>query len=121
MKTYIVCLGRDGNAGRKKGAVIHMVECADDVTPTFGSAVKPPSFFIVELLNTAKSDLPADWLEYGGHISKLIVDTTKMTDKETDDCNATQVKVTKTRLGTLKKSNKIAWDAAHAVAEVVEP
>ena len=80
----ILYLRKNGPAGRRAGTIIKIRESIDGSPIRWGSDEKPPLFGVVRIFDTRLERLPPDLLEYGGHISKILIDETKMSVDERD-------------------------------------
>lgn len=130
MAVELLLLNFDGPAGRKKGAIINIQEAADDQPIKWGKAEKPPHFRIMRIEGVIKADLDPDWLEFGGHMSKALVDDTKLSKNEKDDLDdvgayrdgnaepkKNKAKIAHARLAVLKKDNSADWNARETAME----
>ena len=131
MAVEILLLNQDGAAGRKKGATINIKEAPDDEDIGWCRGERPPTFRVLRVEGILKDDLDPEWLEFGGHRSKTLVDETKLNsaeiaDLDDDDTYATgkgkdgkpkkskkaKRKFSYGRLKQLAKDNTADWDAA---------
>lgn len=127
MAVEILRLARDGNAGRKKGAIINIKEAPDDQDIGWGANEGPPGFVIQRIEGVMKKDLPAAMLEFGGHKSKIHIDEAKLsTDEKTALADAdrygpaakkAKATITAARLNEVVTDQGAEW--ADAVAEVL--
>lgn len=78
MAVKIVCLAADGTGDRKRGAICHIQEGPTLEDIKLGSAVKPPTFFVIGIPDKGIKDLPKEYLEYGGHKSRITVEADKL-------------------------------------------
>ena len=78
MAVKILCGANDGTADRKRGAIIHIQEGAtlDDIP--LGRDCCPPTFFVLNFPDKMIKDLPKEWLEYGGHKSRVLLEADKL-------------------------------------------
>ena len=118
-KVEICVLARDGNAGRKAGAIIHMKEgrMLDEIT--WGTAMGPPGFRIIRIINKKISDLPKEMTEYGCHRSRVLLNFKDYKQADQDALLANKVApVSWTDVNKEKTDQGTNWNPT---AEVVEP
>jgi len=77
MAVEILVLAKDGT-DRKAGTIVAIKECEDTETCVWGSAECPPTFHVIRIDGKKIADLPKEWLEYGGHKSRALIDKTKL-------------------------------------------
>ena len=78
MAVKVLCLANDGTADRKRGAVIHIQEGATLADIPLGRDCCPPTFVVLNFPDKMIKDLPKEWLEYGGHQSRMTIEVDKL-------------------------------------------
>lgn len=116
MAVKILCLASDGEAGRKRGAIIHIQEgkTLDDIQ--FGKKCCPPSFFCIGIPDKNSADLPNDMLAYGGHKSRILVEIDKLPSATIDALeNEDVVELAMTTVTAVNKDQGTEWNALEEV------
>ena len=118
MAVKVLCLASDGSGGRKRGAIIHIQDGPTLDSIKLGVACGPPAFFVLNFPDKYAKDLPKEWLEYGGHESRVLIEADKL-DAESvsalseDACCELDLDTVK----LVQKDQGVDWSTS-AVAEV---
>ena len=118
MAVKVLCLAQDGSAGRKRGAIIHIQDGPTLDKIQLGRACCPPTFFVLNFPDKYSKDLPKEWLEYGGHESRVLIEADKLeaesvTALSEDACCELDLDAVK----LVQKDQGVDWSTA-TVAEV---
>ena len=85
MAVKIVCLAADGAGGRLRGAIMHIQEGATLDAIRLGKKDCPPTFFVIGIPDKGIKDLPKEWLDYGGHKSRMLIEVDKLSPASVSD------------------------------------